>query len=273
MTVDDALKEAGSRINGLCDNPFRVARILLMHHLDVSNEWIFLNKNIKLERESEFFDLVSRFASYEPLEYITNKVSFYSLDFEIYKGVLIPRSETEILIDRSIEILSNLDSPKVCEIGVGSGVISIVLALKTDARITATDINEKALDLAYKNAKKFKVADRIEFVKTSYMQGINCEFDMIVSNPPYIARYYQLDKFVQNEPHDALFGGEVGDEILKNIIALASDKNIKNLACEIGYNQRDSMQNELVKYGYEPLFYKDLAGFDRGFVAKIKEKK
>ena len=102
------------------------------------------------------------------------------------------------------------------------------------------------------------------------MDEILEDIDILVSNPPYIARGYKLSKFVLNEPESALFGGEVGDEILKDIILIAKDRNIKNIACEMGYDQKVSMQKFLEANGFEYSFYKDLAGFDRGFCAKLK---
>ncbi|QCD52369.1 peptide chain release factor N(5)-glutamine methyltransferase [Campylobacter sp. RM16192] len=270
MTIDEALQEATFTLVGVCENPARVAKILLMHHLNVNIEWVFLNLKKELEKKSEYFDLISRFKSYEPLEYITGVSSFYGLEFNTRKGVLIPRPETEILVDKSLEILKKFKKSKVCEIGAGSGIISICLALKTDAIITATDINEKALQLAYENAVKFGVADRIEFVCCSYMDSVLGEFDMIVSNPPYIKNSYNLDKFVLNEPKEALFGGDIGDEILKNIILIAKKRKIKFIACEMGYDQKASLSDTLNLSGYEAKFYQDLAGFDRGFVARLK---
>jgi len=267
MRVEEALKEANLRLKPLCENPSRVAKILLMSYLDVSIEWIFLNQKSEFD-DSGYFDLVKRFENYEPLEYITGKAGFYGLEFEVESGVLIPRPETEILVDKVLEIASGYKAPKIAEIGAGSGIISVMLALKTNAKIVATDINEKALKLAKKNALKFNVSDKIEFVKCSYIDEISGDIDILVSNPPYIAQDYKLDKFVINEPHEALFGGEVGDEILKNIILIARNRSIKHIACEMGYDQRESMQNALKFNGFEAEFYKDLAGFDRGFVAR-----
>lgn len=269
MRVEEALKQANLRLKPLCENPSRVAKILLMSYLDVSIEWIFLNQNSEFD-ESGYFDLIKRFENYEPLEFITGKAGFYGLEFEIESGVLIPRPETEILVDKVLEIASGYKAPKIAEIGTGSGIISIMLALKTNAKIVATDINEKALNLAKKNALKFNVSEKIDFIKCSYIDEILGDIDILVSNPPYIARDYKLDKFVISEPHEALFGGEVGDEILKNIILIARNRSIKNIACEMGYDQRVSMEMALKFNGYESTFYKDLAGFDRGFCARLK---
>ena len=276
MTVNDALKAASLQIAPACEingaNPARVARALLMSYLGVKIEWIFLNLTSELEDSDGYFALAKRFANHEPLEYITGEASFYGLSFNVKKGVLIPRPETEILVERSLEVLSNLPAqngpPLVAEIGVGSGIISICLALNSNAKIIASDISDDALNLARENAAKFGVEDRIEFVKCAYLDQIYGQFDLLVSNPPYIAQGYELDKFVLNEPHEALFGGAKGDEILKNIVLLARNRGVKYLACEMGYDQRESMQSALKFNGFEAEFYKDLAGFDRGFVAR-----
>ena len=276
MTVNDALKTVASQIAPACEingaNPARVAKVLLMRHLGVKIEWIFLNLTRELDDADGYFALIKRFVNHEPLEYIMGEAGFYGLSFNVKKGVLIPRPETEILVERSLEILSNLPAqngpPLVAEIGVGSGIISICLALNSNAKIIASDISDDALNLARQNAAKFGVEDRIEFVKCAYLVQIYGQFDLLVSNPPYIARDYELDKFVLNEPHEALFGGTAGDEILKNIILVAKNRGVKYLACEMGYDQRKSMQNALKFNGFEAEFYKDLAGFDRGFVAR-----
>lgn len=276
MTVNDALKAASSQIAPACEisgaNPARVAKALLMRHLGVKIEWIFLNLNRELEDADGYFTLAKRFANHEPLEYITGEAGFYGLTFNVKKGVLIPRPETEILVERSLEILSNLPSrkgpPLVAEIGVGSGIISICLALNSNAKIIASDISDDALNLARENAAKFGVEDRIRFVKCAYLDQICGQFDLLVSNPPYIAQDYRLDKFVLNEPHEALFGGAAGDEILKNIVLVAKNRGVKYLACEMGYDQKASLESVLELSGFEAEFYRDLSGFDRGFVAR-----
>ena len=271
MTINDALKAAASQIAPACEingaNPARVAKALLMRHLGVKIEWIFLNLNREIEDADEYFALAKRFANHEPLEYITGEAGFYGLTFNVKKGVLIPRPETEILVERSLEVLSNLPAqngpPLVAEIGAGSGIISICLALNSNAKIIASDISDDALNLARENAAKFGVEDRIEFIKCAYLDQIYGQFDLLVSNPPYIARDYRLDKFVLNEPHEALFGGAAGDEILKNIILVAKNRGVKYLACEMGYDQKASLESVLELSGFEAEFYRDLAGFDR----------
>ena len=118
-----------------------------------------------------------------------------------------------------------------------------------------------------KNALKLG-AKNITFLQSDLLENLPPKADIIISNPPYIADDYALDKWVLAEPKIALFGGEKGDEILKRLIK-ESAKRTKYLLCEMGYDQKDSMKNELSKYKAKVEFYKDLAGFDRGFVAEF----
>lgn len=243
-----------------------VAKELMRFYTKLSFEEIFLNSNKSLDGEDVYIDLVKRYANGEPLEYITESCEFYGLKFHVKKGVLIPRFETEILIQKALNLLSNLNSPRICEIGFGSGIISIILAKNIkNANIVATDISKTALEVANKNAKMHGV--NVEFINTSFLDNISGEFDLIISNPPYISNSYKLDKWVLNEPKEALFGGEVGDEILHKIIEISVNR-AKFLACEIGYDQKTSIEQKLKECGFQVEFYKDLAGFDRVFLAR-----
>ncbi|MSN96104.1 peptide chain release factor N(5)-glutamine methyltransferase [Campylobacter sp. FMV-PI01] len=243
-----------------------IAKELLKFHLKLDDNNFLLNFDEKLSFKDDFIELLKRYKNGEPLEYITKRCEFFGDEFYIEKGVLIPRFETEILVENVLEIAQNFQNPKICEIGFGSGIISLTLKkhLK-NCEILATDISKKALKIAKKNALNFDL--EVEFLNTSLMDGVCGNFDIIVSNPPYIKNSYKIDKWVANEPKEALFGGENGDEILKDIIKLAKNR-AKFLACEIGYDQKNSMQNELINSNFEAIFYKDLAGFDRGFIAK-----
>lgn len=249
---------------------FNLSLNLMSYHLNISKEQVFLNSNLELKDDAEFFNLVKRYVNGEPFHYITGVCDFLGREFEVGKGVLIPRFETELLVERVLDISKEFSKPNICEIGIGSGIISVSLALDIkDANIVATDISDTALSFAKKNINKFGVD--IKLIKTNLLDNVNDNFDIIVSNPPYISMDYKLDKWVMNEPKIALIGGKKGDEILKDIINLAKSKT-KFLACEIGYDEKYSLSKELDKYGFEYEFYKDLAGFDRGFVAKNKFK-
>ncbi|ANE35688.1 protein-(glutamine-N5) methyltransferase [Campylobacter iguaniorum] len=264
MKISEALKSAKTELDSS-----NLAWRFLSFYLKQPKEWVFLNSNLELENENEFFCLINRYKNGEPFEYITGVCEFLGREFSVGKGVLIPRFETEILVQKALNIAKNYYAPKICEIGIGSGVISISLALELEkAKFSATDISLEAIKFARKNIDKFGV--EIEINHTSLLDGVNDKFDIIVSNPPYIADDYELDIWVKNEPKTALFGGANGDELLKQIINLAKTRT-KYLICEIGYDQKASLSKELEDCGFEYEFYKDLAGFDRGFVAKIKE--
>jgi len=258
MTIKEALKE-GSLI---LKNP-KEASILLRHLLDYDRVQLLLNEQQTLQNYEKYQSLIQRRLNHEPIEYITEKVSFYSREFFITSGALIPRPETELLVDRAVEIKPQ----NVAEIGTGSGIISIMLALLIDdIKITATDISKEALTIAKINANKFGVSDKITFVHTNYLDNIYDAFDMIISNPPYIANDFELEKNLSLEPQNALFGGEIGDEMLKDIINLWKKTDATYLLCEMGYDQKRSMEHCLA--GFDVTFYKDLAGLDRGFVTK-----
>ncbi|AHE93873.1 TPA: peptide chain release factor N(5)-glutamine methyltransferase [Campylobacter fetus subsp. venerealis] len=259
MKIADALQRA-KELGGS-----NLAFSLMGFHLKKDREWIFLHKEDKLDFVDEFLILLDRYKNGEPLQYITRSCDFLDYEFEVGRGVLVPRYETEILVQKVASIAKNLENISICEIGIGSGVISISLAkILKNCKFTATDISEDALKYARKNISKFGV--QIELFNTSFLDGVEGDFDIIVSNPPYIAKDYKLDKWVMSEPSQALFGGEKGDEILKKIVNLAKDRT-KFLVCEMGYDQKASLSNELEKAGFKFEFYKDLAGFDRGFVA------
>ena len=158
------------------------------------------------------------------------------------------------------------------EIGSGSGIISIMLALLIpDAKITAIDLSKDALAVAKINAQKYHVENRITFVHGSYLAGLEEPFDMLVSNPPYIADDEPLAQGLSFEPSMALYGGCIGDEMLKIILKLYHEKPIKMIACEMGYDQREPLMQFAHELGHKIEFYKDYAELDRGFW--IKEKK
>ncbi len=269
MTIKEALNHGAKRLQNQ-----KEARILLAHHLGCDALSLILKEAESVEDVDAYFALIERAKNSEPLEYITQEVSFYGENFFIKKGALIPRPETEILIDKVLEVAKNIKNPKIAEIGVGSGIISIMIAkLRKDATITATDISKEAIEIAKTNASRFGVAKQIRFIHTPYLIDIQQKFDIIISNPPYIAEDAPLERNLAYEPDIALFGGKKGDEILKNIIDIAAYHDNCVLCCEMGYDQKEPLQRYMAdKNLAQARFYKDLAGFDRGFILKIGEK-
>ncbi|TET89813.1 MAG: HemK family protein methyltransferase, partial [Sulfurovum sp.] len=162
---------------------------------------------------------------------------------------------------------------RIAEIGVGSGAISVVLARKfPELQIIATDICDTPLKVAAKNIKTFGLESQITLIKGNLMDEVKEEVELVVSNPPYIAEDFILkSNVVDYEPKEALFGGCVGDELLKQIILDVKARDIKYLACEMGYDQKEPLSAFVNEIGVKSIaFYKDLAGFDRGFVLEFK---
>jgi release factor glutamine methyltransferase len=267
-TIKEVLKEASLMLQNQ-----KEAAILLAHHLKCDRLHLLTHEHKKIEKSQDYFALVKRRLAHEPVEYITNAVSFYSENFYIAPGALIPRPETELLIDKAKEIIHKEKITKIAEIGTGSGIIAVMLArLFPNLEIVATDISTDALKIAKINAKNKAVSERIHFIHTSYLEGINQKFDMIISNPPYIAEDFELEKPLFHEPQNALFGGKRGDEMLCEIIDIAVEREVDYLLCEMGYDQRIPLENYMKQKGIRKIsFYKDYSGFDRGFVADLKE--
>ncbi len=250
----------------------REAQLLLMTYFDKDELWLLTNQKSEVELDDAFFDWVARRSRGEPFEYIVNRVSFYSQQFYIDEGALIPRPETELLID---EVLKNIEDKEVAirlaEVGVGSGIISIMLALHLpNAKIIAIDISQKALMVAQKNIENFGLQNQIELREGSLLEPLNEQIDYLVSNPPYIAEGEELGLNLSFEPQNALFGGQIGDEIIQQLLDEVLRQKIKFFSCEMGYDQQDKIHSYLHNAEIQSLeFYQDYSSFDRGFTLKV----
>jgi len=252
-----------------CERPLFEAEILLAYHLGQERIYLKMHDRAIVEDVAGFEALVARRAAHEPMEYITNSVSFYDIDLYIARGALIPRPETEMLIDKASAWIEEHGVETIAEIGVGSGAISVVLARKfPKLKIIASDISQEALVIAKQNIKTFELEGQIELRHTSLLDGIDADIEMIVSNPPYIAKHTPLAPNVaEYEPHLALYSQESGDELLKEIIILSKERGVKCLVCEMGYDQKQAIAKFVADISAgEVEFYKDLAGLDRGFI-------
>lgn len=275
MTIKDTTRKFAKQLQYVTHIPAKEVEILIGHLLDKNNIWLHLHANEEFTKEKELEKLVKKRATNYPLEYIINKASFYGETFIVKQGVLIPRPETEILVENAIEIFKDQEETiNIVEIGTGSGIISVMLALLLkNVKIIAVDINEKALELARKNAIKHKVEDKIEFRLSNLYENVpEVDIHMTISNPPYIANDYKLPQNVKFEPSNALFGGINGDELLKEIIKQTNEKKIPYLLCEMGYDQKDTLTNYLKNFDINDFsFYQDYEKFDRGFTIKFKK--
>ena len=274
MTIKDTIRKYTNALKLVTHIPAKEVEILMLHLLEKNTIWLHLNYNEEFTKEKELEVLVKKRATNYPIEYIINKASFYGEIFIVKPGVLIPRPETEILVENALEILKDKkETIKVLEIGTGSGIISVMLAMLIEnIKIIAVDINEKAIELAKENAIKHGVENKIEFRLSNLYENVNeDDIFMTISNPPYIANDYKLPINVKFEPSNALFGGNIGDELLKDIIKDTNTKKIPYLLCEMGYDQKTPLENYFKEFSLESYsFYKDYEKFDRGFTLKFK---
>ena len=190
-----------------------------------------------------FENAIQRRAAHEPFQYITGKQEFWGLEFEVTPDVLIPRPETEILVEAAVRTLSQIECPRFCEVGVGSGCVAVSIAhAHPAATAVGTDVSPAALTIATRNAKRHNVDQQIDFRAADVFDGVTDVFDLIVSNPPYVPdeEIEALQTEVRDfEPRAALSGGRDGTDVIRRIVAEAP-KFLKpggSLLIEIGFDQ------------------------------------
>ena len=279
MTIRELLRQAIIMLkNENIEAPKNKARMLLQTTLKKSKEYLMIydTKEITPKEREEYIKNVKRLIMGEPLQYITGKQEFMKLNFLVTKDVLIPRQDTEILVQEVIEKTKNLQNPIILDLCTGSGAIAVSLAkYVNNTKIYAVDISPKALEIAKKNAELNGVKNNIEFIESNLFTKIKDQkFDIIVSNPPYIEtkNLRLLPKDVQNEPQIALDGGKDGLDFYKKILENAYKYLNKHgyICLEIGYNQNRSVLQilENQKKYINAYSKKDLCENDRIVVAQ-----
>ena len=225
MTIREAINKATIKLKTeKIDNPKLKARLLMQFILNQTRQYIMVYDEKKLTREQEekYFKNVEKIIKGIPLQHITHQQEFMKMNFYVNKDVLIPRADTEILVEEVIQIAKKIKAKKILDIGTGSGAIAISLAKYIkDSQITAIDISRKALEIAEQNAKKNEVDKKIAFLSSNLFEQLPKEkYDIIVSNPPYIKREIikTLDEEVQQEPNMALDGGWDGLDFYRKIV-------------------------------------------------------
>ena len=272
MNIKQALTWGRTELSDVCERPQYDAELLLAYHLQQERMYLITHENDILEELEVYQSLIQRRANHEPYEYIVGEASFYDIHLQVEEGVLIPRPETEILIDLVADIIEKENIVNIAEIGVGTGAISVVLARKfPELKVVATDICEVPLCVSQRNIESFGLEKQITLRKSNLIDEVSEPVELVVSNPPYIAEDFLLESnVVDYEPKEALFGGRVGDELLKQIILDVNARGIKWLACEMGYDQKEPISEFVKQLGVQSIkFYKDLAGFDRGFIIQF----
>ncbi len=281
MTIKEILNKGTIMLkNDKIENPKQKARLLLQHVLKMTREQIILydEKKISKIEEQEYISNINKLIKGKPLQQITKKQEFMKMNFYINEDVLIPRPDTEVLVEEVIKIAKTKRKPVVLDLCTGSGAVAISIAKYVEnVEIYATDISEKALKVAQKNAKNNDVLDKIKFIQSDLFTNIdtNLKFDIIVSNPPYIKTEIinTLNKDVQNEPVIALDGGKDGLKYYRKIIKQAYEymKYNSELCLEIGYDQKTDVI-EIIEYQkkFTNIYCKkDLYSNDRVIVAKL----
>lgn len=265
--VPEARREAGSLLAYVIARD----RTFLIAHAD---------ETLTADEASRFRVVVERRAAGEPLQYIRGEQEFFSLDFEVTPAVLIPRPETELLVEQALELLKETERASICDIGTGSGCIIITLLHElAEARGLALDISPPALQVAARNAARHGVRDRLALVASDCFSALDesrARFSMIVSNPPYIAEraLEELQREVrEHEPRLALTPGADGLRIIRRIVAGAPGflDSGGHLLLEIGFDQHEAVTQLFDTAAWQRLdIHKDLQGIPRTVVAKKK---
>jgi release factor glutamine methyltransferase len=222
--------------------------------------------------ERVYEGLVTRRIRREPLAYIVGRQEFWGLSFEVTPAVLIPRPETELIVEAALErVRAREDEPTILDVCTGSGCIAIALAHELPAaRVTATDISKVALDVARRNAKRHGVTDRIQFVCGDLLEGVKGPIDVMTCNPPYVAdrdRRGLQPEVRDHEPGVALFGGADGADLVERLVRTAADRLRAGgyLIFEFGLGQDERVEALIAADGRLNLieFRRDLQGIAR----------
>jgi release factor glutamine methyltransferase len=280
MRIDEALREAAHRLElaGVAD-PRREAASLLAFALRKPHAFLIAHQEYHLadDQKRVFEEIVARRENREPFQYITGRQEFWGLEFMVAPGVLIPRPETEVLVEAAIEHLQHQEHPTFVEAGVGSGCISVsILHSLETATAVATDISPAALKIAQKNATRHRVNDRLELRSTDLLDGVVSKPDLVISNPPYIpdADIPRLQPEVRDfEPREALAGGMDGLHVIRRLVVDASHilgaRGV--LMMEIGAGQATAVADlfDADEWG-SPEFRNDLQAIPRIIIAERK---
>jgi len=278
MTIKEALTKGMIILKGSnVDSPKLKARLLLQYILKKPRQYLIIYDNEQIEKKEqwEYFINIEKLANGVPLQHITHSQEFMKMDFYVDENVLIPRPDTEILVEEVIKIAKTMHNPKILDLCTGSGAIAISVAKNVpESEVYAIDISQRALNVAKKNAKNLEV--NVKFLKSDLFEKVNkVKFDIIVSNPPYIKKddITYLSPDVKKEPELALDGGFDGLDFYRKITKQAIDylKFGSYLCYEIGYDQKEEVMAIIKEQENYSKTYckKDLGGNDRIIVTQV----
>lgn len=277
MTIKEILIKYSNDLENISDTPRLDVEMLLKKALgDVDSMYIrmYLDKELTDEQEKYFLEMIKERLNERPIAYIIGNREFMGLDFFVKEGVLIPRPDTETLVEEIIELCKNKSEQiNILDIGTGSGAITVSLAKYIEnSKVMSFDISDIPLEVGKVNAINNEVDNKIEFVKSDVFSAIKDtekQFDVIVSNPPYIPKkdietlHTQVKDY---EPYNALEGGEDGLDFYRQITKESIDylKQGGILAYEVGHDQAEDVSEIMKSYGYTKIYKKkDIQGIDR----------
>lgn len=281
MLIKEAIRKGmiSLKTNNI-QEPNLKSRLLMQYILNKPRQYMLIHDNEELtnKQEKAYLENIEKMIKGVPLQHITHSQEFMKMNFYVNENVLIPRPDTEILVEEVINIAKKTNAKKILDLCTGSGAIAISLAKYIEnSQITAVDISEEALRIAKLNAVNNNVEDKITFVKSDLFENIVKEkYDIIVSNPPYIKKDFikKLDKEVQQEPYIALDGGYDGLDFYRKIISEGYQYlKFKGYLCmEIGYDQKQEVFDIIKSQEkYSNTYSKiDLGGNDRIVVTSVQ---
>ena len=250
MTIKETMRKGMIKLKtSNVSEPNLKSRLIMQYVLNKPRQYLIVydNQVLTLREEVNYFKAIKRLTLGEPIQHITHHQEFMKLNFYVNEDVLIPRQDTEILVEEVIKIAKKINAKSILDMCTGSGAIAVSLAkYLPNTEITAIDISKKSLEIAKKNAKSNEVENQITFIESDLFDKIpNEKYDIIVSNPPYIKKdvIKTLTKEVQKEPKIALDGGIDGLDFYRKIVKQAENHlKYKGYIClEIGYDQRQDV--------------------------------
>jgi release factor glutamine methyltransferase len=261
LTLREALTRAADQLSAHPDlraTALPDAAVLLMHLLAIDRATLIAHpeRNLDREQQAAYQRLIERRLRFEPIQYITGEVDFYGLTLRVTPAVLIPRPETELLVEAVLNRLTEYADIRIVDVGTGSGAIAVALAHALPGSfVTAVDLSPEALELARENARLNRLDARIRFLESDLLASLADEepFDVIVSNPPYVASDDAATLHPQvrdHEPPLALFAGATGMDVYQRLIPQAFELLKPNglLALEIGQGQQEAIAALLTQW-------------------------
>jgi len=270
MTLKEAVEFATTRLSAVSDSATLDAQLLICHACNINHTKLisYPEQQFSVQQRTLFDSSLERRSKGEPLAYIVGSKEFWSLDFMVNSDVLIPRPETELLVELTLNVIAELKTPRVLDLGTGSGAIAIsIYKERNDCELIATDNSLEAINVARENAKHHNA--KINFIQSNWYESLSeINFNVIVCNPPYIEKDDPLlDKYVARyEPKQALISGDNGLKDLQAVIAGAKQHLHSNgyLIVEHGFQQASDVKNLFSEQDFNDIAsYKDLAERER----------